>query len=565
MEEGGGRWESFLEWCREKNIPIAFLADWLEEKGIPSLPVFALLGLLILGGLYYFLIMGITPATGSVTVSVFSPGGEQGIQGVTVTLTDSKNKRYDKTTGANGKVVFDNIPAGQATVVLLSSEFAFDKSSYPVVVAGGTKKDVAAFAQYTDLDYLFLSVSVKGPASAQVSLLDSNGVVVEKRTVSSTNIAQFQVTPQSVYSLHAEAEGYSPDDKPVNVASSSPGLISLKLLEIGESKKGELHVLVTEDAAPQGRPFENATVSILNANTSEVLYSVQTGADGRINPVELVLGTAIRVSASADGFLDSTVTEFTVQDELSALRFSLKSVTVESSDVIFNVLNEKNGEFVDGALVRLYDGGAVKSEAYSQKGRAEFNVSSSSGLSASFYKTGFLPRFLESVDDGVQTVLLEPIDETNSGTVKVLVFDKQDVPVQGASVELKDELTERALGIPARKTGFDGTQVFDGVPIASVFAVASEGGRSAQSGSEYVVPSKSNDTIEFTSLVVTFPLLKGLLKATVRDAFSKDLVSNAVVLIQTANENVSCTTSQGICTANVEETEGAKVFVTASG
>ncbi|MFH0835737.1 MAG: carboxypeptidase regulatory-like domain-containing protein, partial [Candidatus Micrarchaeota archaeon] len=163
------------------------------------------------------------------------------------------------------------------------------------------------------------------------------------------------------------------------------------------------------------------------------------------------------------------------------------------------------------------------------------------------------------------TVLLEPTDETNSGTVKVLVFDKQEVPVQGASVELKDELTERSLGIPARKTGFDGTQVFDGVPIASVFAVASEGVRSARSGSEYVVPSESNDTIEFTSLVVNFPLLKGLLKVTVRDAFSKDLVSNAVVSIQTANENFSCTTSQGICTANVEETEGAKVFVTASG
>ncbi|MFH0922895.1 MAG: carboxypeptidase regulatory-like domain-containing protein, partial [Candidatus Micrarchaeota archaeon] len=555
-------WASFLDWSDEKGLPLKRFSEWLEEKGIPSLPAFLIL-LIAIGALLYLFVLAPTQAvkTSSVLVSVLSADGAA-LNGVSVILEGNGYSSSTITTAGEG-ASFSNVPVGTLIAKVNSQQYVFDKTQAPVVVEEGQRATASFRTVSTGANKVFLNVRVDGAVPSTIKILDSTGKVLEFKD--GTDFATFSVNTLQTYSVRAEAEGYSPGQEEV-VVGSSDTYKTIYLNKIGEKTTETLTVKVVDESGALGNPIKNAVVTIADA-AGLVLFTLTTAEDGTCQQEKLEVGANITITASADGFAVKTL-ETVFSRESKDFKIRLERATTTNAEESMVRVVDNYGNQVRSPVVRLYylkkSGQFVfVSEQTPGDGIAKFALDGAKSYFATAFKSGYLPGFADKLEKGKTTVIeLQPVTEENAGSVRVHVTDKMGADVSEAGVELLDKKS-LPLGIPPRITGIDGTQLFDGVPLVEVKALAAKAGRSAESILRTV--TLEGDAAEnATLLTVQFPPEQGKVQVSVKDYYSNAAVSGANVIV-TGGSSASCTTnSSGTCEVSVLESASATCRVTST-
>ncbi len=538
--------ESFLEWADEAGLPFRSWADGLQEKGIPPIALVVIPLLLIAGGAFYLLNQA--PATGSVVITATTFAGEP-LPGVSVTLTNLQEFKAQGTSDAQGKVTFDKAPAGKVNVNAFSSSVVFLEPNFDLTVKAGLTVRKSVSASLQEAQGVELRVDVQAADAPTLTLLDANGVLVDK--VAEQTSYSFGVAKNTAYVVKAEQDGFLSDERRVSIGESTE-YVTLTPQQIGKVLPARLHVRVVQEG-PGGKPLGNASVRVFQGEA--LVRSAESSDDGSVPPLSVGLNSSLRVLVSAAGFeegaLDVNVSrqDQTVSIALSLLQPSFSGVRITVKDAA--------GNGIYSPIVRLYSGAKMVGEQLPDEGVALFNVSWSSGLGVSVYKAGFLPIFISKVKKD-QLVVLESSDN-RSARVRVHVTDRRGNDAARVSVSLWDDAASRPLGIPARMTSEDGVQVFDDIPLKPLRAIASDGVRSKSSGvfvpASFDVENESVIELQLDAVAVS-------VSVSVLDHFLRQPISNARVI----SSNESCTTNvKGSCSLPVLENDAAAFSVSASG
>ncbi|MFH0974070.1 MAG: carboxypeptidase regulatory-like domain-containing protein, partial [Candidatus Micrarchaeota archaeon] len=297
-------------------------------------------------------------------------------------------------------------------------------------------------------------------------------------------------------------------------------------------------------------------------NTKKTLYAnLRTAQDGTCDAAPVPFGATLSVIASAPGFQPKTQS-VNATDDVVNVKIQL-SRAVPAEETTISVVDEAGGA-VAAPLVRVYDSkNALRLETAPIDGVTKVDANALggyAGLYATIYKPGFLPTTLFSIRRGANKVVLREATQENSGTVRVVVTDKNGLPAAEVNVNLLDS-AKRQLGMPGGVTSEDGSFVFDGVPASGggVIAAAAKGGRNAQSALTQV-PAGAE-----TEITVQFAAAKTRFEARVANAVTRAAIAGATVKIS-AGSSGSCTTdANGKCGLEIVESDEATATVTASG
>lgn len=535
--------ESFFDWSDEQGLPFRSWADALQEKGIPPAALLLVPILLIAGLAFLFFAQG--PSTGSLVITASTISGEP-LPDVSVKLTNAGDFKASATTDSNGRASFEKVPAGKINVNVNSPTVAFAEPNFYVDLKPGATVRKGVSASLQEAQGVSLVVDVQTADAPTLVLLDSQGKEIER--VAEQTSFSFSVAKNTEYVVRAEQDGFTPDEQRVQVAESNRYLL-LAPLQKGAPDQARLHVRVVNAQVGAGA-VANATVRIFRADA--LVSTVQTSEDGSAPAVDVPLAASLRVVVSAVGFSEGSQDVNVTQADQS-VSVSLSPLPPEFSGVRVTV-RDAAGNSVYSPLLRLYSGSKLLDESFPEEGIAVFNVTHSSSLAVSVYKSGYLPAFVESIPKDALVVLSR--SDNRSSRVRVHVADRRGNDVSRASVWFLDDRS-RPLGLPVRLTGEDGTQVFDDVPLAVIQVRASDGVRTALSG-PVLLTAESNETVvelAFDPMAVDVPVL-------VVDHFSRSPLAKAKV----SAGNASCTAdAKGACTLSVLEGDGVSFHVAADG
>ncbi|MEM0475750.1 MAG: carboxypeptidase regulatory-like domain-containing protein, partial [Candidatus Norongarragalinales archaeon] len=551
-------WQSFLDWCADKGLPFRDWAYALEDKGIPSLPVFIVCVALVVG----IVALAVVPALpavaskGKVRVVVTDLAGGQIAGAPSVTLTNLKTGVSQTVNAPGGIALFADVAPGDYEVSVVSPTLLITNNRQTVTVKGGETASLSFAGASASAELVSLYVTIRGADSAQITVYFESGVPVDSAVGASH---EFRVEKNREYIVSATQEGYSPVEKKVAVASQNEQ-VTLVLVKNGVERQASLHVGVFDESGIEGKPVENASVRVIEATTQKTLYSLRSSQDGSCEAVNVLLGAELRLIAAAPGFESKTV-GVNASSELIEVKIQLKRLAAAENSSI--EVTEEAGAAVPGPLVRIFNSrNEVRFEQAPADGIAEFDVAAlggSSGLYATVYKPRFLPEILSSIRRGVNRVKLREATPQNSGTVRVLVFDKTGLPTPQATVTLLDA-AKRSLGFPGVVTGEDGAVTFEGVPLGSVIAVASKGARKVESEVQQVL---AGEEIE---IQLQFLPQKTRFEAFVVEALTRKPITGAAVKLFAGGATASCTTAAtGKCSLEAIESDAATAVVSATG
>jgi hypothetical protein len=555
------KWEDFLDWSDEKGLPVASAADWLESHGVPSLPVFALILLILLAGIAFVafpLVSG--PSTGDIKVTL-ADANDNPISEATVRIASTGDSAFavkTQATDADGVVIFTGIPAGPVSVLATADGFADAEDHIEVV--GGKQQEVQLSATVSIPKTVSVSLEISGPTDPdQIStiLFDENWnpITAEQHGEKPT----FTVDANTNFHARITAPGFSQQSiSNQAVTESDKFLGSFQLKAEDTTKKGTVHVVVTDF---DGKAVKGASVVVserVSDGNGKELFTGKTGEDGSISPQDAVLGTLITAKVTAAGYSPKVSDAVTIVAE-TAITIEIRSLTGPQKLTVSLV--DGDGKLVANGLLRLYarqpDGAmAVVDEKKPFKETVDFELEQNREYALSAYATGFLPQFFQKLEPGGKSITLVQATPAKSARLRVHVSNFDSADASGASVALfsADRLP---LGLSEKTTGPDGVQYFDDVPLTKVIAMAASQGRFGESP---VTVSSGNSSVE-----VLLPRGNGRVLLTVKDKFSLKPVKGAAVRVSAFEERACTTDDKGQCAVEATEFAGARAIASGAG
>ncbi|MFA6048563.1 MAG: Ig-like domain-containing protein [Candidatus Micrarchaeia archaeon] len=564
-------WSQFLDWSESAGLPLKSAATALEEKGVPALPVFAALALVLVGvGVMVFAPSVVSPffpaenATVIVELQSRETGTTLALAGVEVALSQENvdEGNYRGFSDGDGIIAFRNeVVPGSYSIKVVDDRYS---GSATVEAQSGKAVNVAVEVIETLKKKIKLNVDVQrlgggaGPDNASIALLDSSGNEIGSTFGSG---ASFDVDQRANYSVRVSAPGWNENRTFVATASGDGRQVVFITPKPGFDKVDVLFLAI--DGAQRGKYVANASIVLRDAVTGKDLFSpLLTTSDGGTMQTGVSVGQKLVVVANAEGY-EPFQMNFTPGFFNNSLSLYMERVDPSGLKKLTVTTLDSSGNPVRGATVQLHQNNVktgYPAVVSNSKGVAEFRVREGYYL-ATAYASSFLPAFESDVPSGGAVELRLENALGNSGQVKVAVVDEAKSALSEASVSLYRE-GGVPLGMPERVTGIDGSVVFSDVPYETIFARASRNGRSGESSRVLVAPLGETG-LNATLINVALVPQKGGLSVLVRDHFSRKLVHGAVVEVST-RESASCVAQDGSCEVNVLEGFG-RVRVTANG
>ena len=553
------KWETFLEFCDEKGIPLRGVCDALEERGIPALPLFAAIILAIVFAALWFTVVGpvLIPTNTTLRLRVLDEAGSP-LSGAVVALrTGAAGQIAQNVSDENGYVYFSNVPAGEITAEATAGpDYEPQTDSFSLVA--GTPKQGSLRLTKLLLLRVTLRIQIEGPLAANVSLWTENkGRQLETRFGS---LVSFDVDANTNYVVAADAPGYRPEERtiPVGLVNTAPQVI--RLWRIGETPQARVHVFVRESVGLEGAAIENATVDVSVNGTDGTLATLSTDADGATEAVEIPVGASFSVLAHAEGFLSKASAAQTAEAGDNYVTVRLAKKTSENSKAIAVSVVDADGNFVDSPTVMLYCGlpFSKREETTPLEGVTSFDAPAGEDCLVTAYKEGMLASSFFVAGPGEFTLVLETPTSSNSAELEARVSDKTGAPAPAAQVALF-YANGYPTGIPEQRTGLDGKTRFPRLSVGAYEARASSGNKF---GSTQFTLSPGETNV----VAITLAPLKASIEFEVMDYYSSAPVAGALVsLTDAAGGTANCSTnSVGKCSAQAEEGRAA-YSVTASG
>ncbi len=538
------KWEDFLDFAAEKGFtPLKSFAAFLEEKGIPSLPIFALALIFILGALFvgfgglelgkYF------KQSNDLEISVLGAGVRLPAGNLVTLKFDDGRPNLEKSTDSSGRVVFTDVKVGSFSATVQADGFEqkverFDFSDY-------SKK----FFRTVDLDPIrsikvALTVKVAGVTSASVSIFDQ----FEQTLIASSSkvIETFSLDPEKTYIVAIQSGSVVKKD--TVYLSSEPKVVDFNLQPEEVLSIQKVHVCAAVDESCVGTGLPNVTVVIRDGATGAVFSSQVTGADGSIEATELKIGSNLTLSASLKGFASEPKNGVVSERELDNY-FVLRLVNISAADRSqLNIdVRDESGELVFNPIIRLLDSRKnVIEEVAAAEGKHSFTVNKNQAYYVVIFKDGYLAAVMQNVRAGSHVFTLKEASTANSGSLTVGVLNFDGNALKGASVVL---MSKGIAFAPEKFTDLDGNAFFFNVPVGLYDVIASNNDRDST--------VRANVEAGVDKLVsMKFSRKQSKLFVSAFDAFSNAPIASARISL--SDSNYSCDTdASGKCQINALE------------
>ena len=562
------KWESVLQWSDENNLPLRGISDGLEEKGIPALPFFILLVLLLVGGILYFTVfksaggdITLFPATkANVLVTLRDAIGQPVANAqITIASTNGDQTNLKETTDSGGEALFRDLKIGSTFEVSVSDSQgnALQLEDATFSVLKGTKEIELALSAPTVTDTVSVSVEVTGPtdpATVRVAIAGSDGFPIGSAQTGSLTARFSALAPNSEYVVQASAEGFITGQTKVKVEDRDiPIAIALKSKE--RETIGTIKVLVL-DAETQ-KPLKDANVDITESETGSPVYSKwKTGENGYTKVDDATIGKLVKVVASLKGYTPAE-TEIAIIDE-TKVTLELSKIPEAELKSIKVIVKDAAGGQLPNPIIKLFNSKNTKiAESNPSDGIGLFNSVSAEEYYVTIFKPGYVPSFVKSATRGnTYEVKLEEATTANTAKLKVQVETQNEEAVPQASVALFNE-DGLPLGTVDRISGNDGIASYEELPLIKIYAKAAFGGRNGESGLIELTSEGTGEEPGINLLKVILKPAKGRGLVAVKDHFSGKSIENAKVEFAKSDVDFkpvgSCTTKTGKCSVSLQE------------
>ncbi|MBI5177189.1 Ig-like domain-containing protein [Candidatus Micrarchaeota archaeon] len=479
-------WEDFLDWATERGVPLRDAADWLEGKGVPSLPFFALLLLLILAGAYFMAAPALlAPKVGDLKVTLTATDGTP-LQGATVKVTSTAgSSSFAQKTGqtdAQGVVTFSGLPSTEQVHV---SAFYPDYKNADAFqdIAAGKVAEVSLSTAPVALKKVTVSMEVSGPTDPdKVTTVLYDELWNPLFEPAKGFKPAFTLDANATFHVKISAPGFTDKTLTNQVSGSGDSFLgAIALQAIPTAKRGTVKAFVFEIADGKRKPVPAAQVEVRDAATRAMVANLATADDGMTQTSETDLGQVVVVKASRDGYAANASYSITVAADTTVEVQVRKAEGPSTLHVEVYDSAADGAKLVENPLLRLYSKTpsgqySIADEEKPFDGTYDFKADSKSSYALSAYAPGFLPLFIPSVSGPQKKIALAKATAQNSGRLKAHAGNYDGSDAGGASIALYSK-DRTPLGTGERITGPDGVQYFDDVPATALVAVASVQGR----------------------------------------------------------------------------------------
>jgi len=541
------KWYDLLDWIEAKGVPVYSVVDPIEDAGIPSLPVFV--GIFLL--LCYFVLTAFAPGLGiaeevnfSVQVSdsngnlipdavvKISKGGELLVEGKTSILgnfdASLPKGSYDISVSAADcdgiSKPIEVVESGQVISITLNCEMSFAKQvSICFVSNDGDTLDTPIEANEVD-EY--------------GNFIDNAG------RCDNADSCNFELKDKSLYvfeSLHYRSEMvYTKKD--VERISERKNCITLERKEEEIVEKG---LFTVELLHSDGSPVPWQLVNLVSPdNHNYIIASQHTSNAGKdIGSTTFKLRVGTKFIIVVPGGENTTYYKGNTTYEISSepQRVSIKLDT--SADTLFAVREEKAGvpTPVQGVKITVFKIKEPKDEIVAfgetdRNGEAHLSLTDGERYRVSFFKAGY--RYVETTVKGgsEKEVVLEKISKEEVGTVDVYVSIEGREPVKDAIVIMKHYGNSSKTGYGILKTDARGHVHYEWVLPGEYCIIVARAKDETKCG-EHSFTVKANEktrvNVELKPIMYSLDvnvLLKGEgvrdAKVSVKDAYSGEAIAS---------------------------------------
>ncbi len=567
---------AFLEELKEKYEE---LADSFEEKGWPSPAIVFGVVLAVLLAASYFLFL--QPQTQSLAFTVKNAEGNN-LADMRVLLFDGERQIGEKSTGEDGGVSFDKVPAKASLKIKVTDpsnvypQLEGSVSFSTTEVRLENPSPGAAQVFYVTVAVADSSGNAVRAAGVRLAFDDGsmNDSFTDRDGVASFPLAAF---PDHV-TVSARADGFK--SKTASLLKSeleaTAGYVQMALESDAERQDGEKdgqdstgrafgRVLVAVYFGEDGLPVEGAQVSLVDADVNRMLKSLKTDAAGNALFDDVRVGEEFFVRVAETGKSYGYASDALRLDSGEPPLEVAAAVEKKLKGSFISLLVHSRGQPIAGAEVSLYDsdGRQLDSMFSDDAGKAVFEVAARKAYYVTAYADGFLPSSLTArASVEIQELGLESQSDENSVEVSVEVEDAGE-PADAAEV-LLFTAGGFPLGLPPAYTQADGTAVFvvprelDGGPY-DVFAKAVRYDKRGESGRVQV------DDGAVLSIVLEYEQAE--VRIALEDASTAEALSNGSVSVLDSGNAIlaSCNVDAGNCTLETPAMAEVRLVAAAEG
>ncbi|MDP3741853.1 MAG: carboxypeptidase-like regulatory domain-containing protein, partial [Candidatus Micrarchaeota archaeon] len=326
------KYYGLIEWLANNGLNFKPLVQAIETKGIPSLPLFTALLLIIVGGAYLYtnpaMLQGISGSTNSLTIRVQTASNEP-LADALVAIT-GVNVDQSSITAADGTVSFTGISPGVRLRISVSKD-GFSAVSRELISGASLPPFILRTGGDGDQVTLLVVTTEGSPiGQAQVSYI-VNGEARDTQT-SSQGVAQLSVAIGTPVSITVNAQGFetatqsfTPDSpgyqQQITLASSSLGSIEDFGSLAGRSQRvpspnddeetdearsinlADDGTVTVNVANSTSGGIQGATVALFNNADHSQLGTGTTNVNGTAVFRDIATGIQAYVAVDADGYV----------------------------------------------------------------------------------------------------------------------------------------------------------------------------------------------------------------------------------------------------------------------
>ena len=461
------KWFDLLDWLEAHSIPVYKIIDPLEKRGIPSLPVFVALSLILL-----YLIFGVLLAGGGPLVCFEDDKGDA-VANADFKILQDDEIVYNGVTGSDGCAPI-SLADGDYEAMLDKTGYDKNKHSFSITEDKKSAKITVKHGNATMTAKTFcLQPDDAGDVSAYIK--DNNNVpqdIVECGTSSSCSLSIEQGMTYVFASDTHISDTYTYNELNGREADEC---IGLEIITQDEPETGFFTVVVKDN---QSRDIEGAEVhlvSISDTNT-DILPSLFTDDQGKA-AFEGEIGATFKIYVPAPAGL-------AVRSFLSSQTFTFESIAnsytvILGSATSFISITVNDGlDPVAGVAVTVFSSMENDRVYYTHSdGKVNFSAIDGREYNVTLYKEQFEYKEQAMVGGRSYTVSLNRILESRTGSIEARVIrsDTKDT-ISGAAFDLWKKSGDgwTPTGYPATptSTGNNGLGYFGWVLPGSYCVIA---------------------------------------------------------------------------------------------
>ncbi|MEM4598879.1 MAG: hypothetical protein QW400_04300 [Candidatus Diapherotrites archaeon] len=446
------KWFELLKALQEKGIPAYSYAEFLENRGIPSLP-FTIAVIVLLLVIFFSFAGGGAYTDVSLTIIVRDDAG-QSLSDVKIEVYNEGQTLKSTTVESGYKLELKRIKIG--SMISASASKAGYRSA-------SAEKEVNS-------NNLTINITLKREAklvSAKVRLIDEltstlvrNArceVSFDRNTLNlvrdADGLFMVNVPQKADVVLKCTADGYEDLQEAMRFDEGETKVVKLKPKTVDVNLSTLLISVYDEETK---NLVKGVSIRIINSATGVTITDINSQSGDHTEKIKI--NTQVRIIIEKAGYL-SYVEEFTIRTAEVVKKIYLKK---GGAQLTINVTS-KDGIVQVNADVSLYDSNLqlVSAKKTAVLGNASFDgVDPNKDYYVTAYKEGFLPAY-GRISAGTKSmdIKLEKPTAQNSALVRITVRNSSGNIANNAAVKYYRIANEMKIpvGIPVRKTGLTGT------------------------------------------------------------------------------------------------------------